>query len=696
MRERFALRVVGSVLLLVGPVTVAAGQVPEPAEITVGEVASSPFGISFDRPWRFHHGDDLRWADPTLDDSGWELVVPQMPPGKLPRDGWTGVGWFRRHLLVREGLWGRPLDMALVASGIAEVYLDGELLYRTGDLVGGEAPEVTAPVRGPRKFVFSARTDHLLAVRYTYAALRESQPPGGEIGFTVSLGEMEATWAKSAIQRTRTMFGVVITLLVFVALLHFALYFFYRKARANLFYALWMVSFTIIMFRDFIYGQPTRPPWAEPLNRFLSPSPVIAILLGLFTYYAVKDSLFPRTWIAFTAAAAVLIPLFFLIPEQLTNWLWILYLAAMLGEIVRVERKGRAEKQRRVTTFLAGMGVFTVFAALQALINFGVIPPIAGFRAVYPFGVLASILTMSLSLARSFALTSLHLDRRLIEVQALSGQLLEQERAAHANDLRARLLEAENARKTKELEEGRALQLSMLPTGLPEVEGLDVAMAMSTASEVGGDYYDFRVDPDGSLVIAIGDATGHGVAAGTMVTAVKALFAAFEGQRSLVTMLAECDRVLRGMHLRHVQMCLAVARVTPRSVAVSSAAMPPVLIHRAVTGRVEELGSGGLPLGGRLSPTYPECHAPLSPGDTLLLATDGFAEALDPDGNALGFERAAETLRDAANAPAREVIDRLMVTVAAWRRSREQSDDITFVVVRVGVSDRETPSAMTR
>ena len=73
----------------------------------------------------------------------------------------------------------------------------------------------------------------------------------------------------------------------------------------------------------------------------------------------------------------------------------------------------------------------------------------------------------------------------------------------------------------------------------------------------------------------------------------------------------------------------------------------------------------------------------LSPGDTLLLATDGFAEALDPDGNSLGFERVADALRDAANASSKAVVERLMAKAAAWRGSREQTDDITFVVVRV-------------
>src|ERR1039458_1620997 len=185
MRGRFALRVAAFVLLLVGRVTVAAGQVPGAAEITVGGVASAPFGISFDRPWRFQPGDDLHWADPALDDSGWELVVPQMPPGNLPRDGWAGVGWFRRHLLVQEGLWGRPLDMALVASGVAEVYLDGKILYRTGDFVGPKAPEVTPSARAPGSSSFrpGPSISSRCATHTRRCANRSCRPEGSDSRF---------------------------------------------------------------------------------------------------------------------------------------------------------------------------------------------------------------------------------------------------------------------------------------------------------------------------------------------------------------------------------------------------------------------------------------------------------------------------------------------------------------------------------
>jgi sigma-B regulation protein RsbU (phosphoserine phosphatase) len=110
--------------------------------------------------------------------------------------------------------------------------------------------------------------------------------------------------------------------------------------------------------------------------------------------------------------------------------------------------------------------------------------------------------------------------------------------------------------------------------------------------------------------------------------------------------------------------------------------MPPLLIHRAGTGEVEELGAGGLPVGAKLAGSWPEERAALAPGDTLLFASDGFAELLDPADNALGFEAAVAAFRSAAGAPIRELIDKLLARVADWRGVREQADDVTFVAVR--------------
>ncbi len=685
MRMTAPFRLVAFTLLLRAGAAGAVGQGPTPAQLNPQSFEGGN-SIELTKAWRFHPGDDPSWAEATFDDTGWELVDPRMPPGKLPREAWPGIGWFRRHLSVEPSLWGKPLAMTLVQAGAAEVYLDGALLSRFGTVGARGKPEVPFEGRDPRVAVFSARIEHVIAVRYSCASAQSLNRSGFGIGFVLAIADANPAIAERAanVRRSSLLQATFTALAVFLALLHLALYWFYRRMRENLFYALCMAAFAVIVFCDFQSAHTSSAAGLLLLRRLSTSSVFAAILFGLLAFYAVRTKPFPRTWKAFTVVGAALMVASLFEPDPFAGLVWYLYFAAMMGEIVRVEMSRRTIAREGSGTLLVGLVILAGAIGLQVLINLEVISPIGGVRNVYIVGMLGLAMTLSLSLARTLARTSLHLERRLVEVETLSGQILEQERVAHANELERRLLEAESTRKSRELEEGRALQLSMLPLSVPEVDGLDMAVAMTTATEVGGDYYDFHSGPDGSLVIAIGDATGHGVAAGIMVTAVKAVLATIGGEQSLPTMLSECDRVVRGLNIRPLHMCLSVARVTPRSVAICSAAMPPVLICRAGSGEVEEFGVGGLPLGGRLSPVYEERTASLAPGDTLLFATDGFHEVQDPDGNELGFERAAEALHGAAGEPAGEVVEQLMAAVANWRREREQADDITFVVVRVG------------
>lgn len=80
------------------------------------------------------------------------------------------------------------------------------------------------------------------------------------------------------------------------------------------------------------------------------------------------------------------------------------------------------------------------------------------------------------------------------------SKAIAQKRQAREREVERRRLEVENERRTQELEEARRLQLSMLPRHPPRVPGLDIAFRMLTATEVGGDYYDFRVGGDAALL----------------------------------------------------------------------------------------------------------------------------------------------------------------------------------------------------
>ena len=81
-------------------------------------------------------------------------------------------------------------------------------------------------------------------------------------------------------------------------------------------------------------------------------------------------------------------------------------------------------------------------------------------------------------------------------------------------------LSIEHSRKTRELEAAREMQLAMLPARLPDHPSMDICFSMTTATEVGGDYYDWTEGPDGTLTFVIADAAGHGAQAGVLVAAI--------------------------------------------------------------------------------------------------------------------------------------------------------------------------------
>ena len=204
---------------------------------------------------------------------------------------------------------------------------------------------------------------------------------------------------------------------------------------------------------------------------------------------------------------------------------------------------------------------------------------------------------------------------------------------------------------------------------------------MRTATEVGGDYYDFHLAADGGLTVAIGDATGPGARAGTMVTAVKSLFSAYAADQGLAEFLAQASAAVKRMDLGRMAMALTVARLEGRRLRLASAGMPPPLLYRADRGRVEEIAVEGMPLGG-LQFAYRETELEVSPGDTLLLMSDGFPELVGAAGDPLGYSRVAELYAETATAAPDEMIARLERAVDDWAGEAGLSDDVTFVVLR--------------
>jgi sigma-B regulation protein RsbU (phosphoserine phosphatase) len=243
-------------------------------------------------------------------------------------------------------------------------------------------------------------------------------------------------------------------------------------------------------------------------------------------------------------------------------------------------------------------------------------------------------------------------------------------------------IEAENEQRAKELEEARQLQLSMLPKRMPQLPHVEIAAVMKTATEVGGDYYDFHVGADGTLTIAIGDATGHGLKAGTVVAATKVLFNHLAGQPDLVATLDQASRALKQMNMRSLFMALTLVKLKGDRLQCGVAGMPPILIYRAATGTIEEVPLRGAPLGGLSSYDYRRAELTLALNDTLLLLSDGLPERFNAAGAMFGYEAIKELLLAHASAPPQMIVERLLQAGDEWAAGNPAGDDMTFVALR--------------
>ncbi|HEY8020489.1 MAG TPA: PP2C family protein-serine/threonine phosphatase [Thermoanaerobaculia bacterium] len=233
-----------------------------------------------------------------------------------------------------------------------------------------------------------------------------------------------------------------------------------------------------------------------------------------------------------------------------------------------------------------------------------------------------------------------------------------------------------------ELEVARELQADLLPQAAPQLAGWRFAHSYRTAVEVGGDYYDFTPLPDGRLALAVGDASGHGMAAGLVMAIANAVLkTALDLDPAPAAVAALLNRTLCRTGTRRTFLSLFYALLDPATGRLEyiGAGHPfPLLLRR--DGTIEELGKGGLPLGLRqpLAPATGE--ATLAPGDILVLFTDGLVEATDPQGErAFGFERLSALVRPGGSP--QTIHDRVLAAFDAHVGGEPLRDDLTLVVI---------------
>jgi serine phosphatase RsbU (regulator of sigma subunit) len=250
----------------------------------------------------------------------------------------------------------------------------------------------------------------------------------------------------------------------------------------------------------------------------------------------------------------------------------------------------------------------------------------------------------------------------------------------------ARLVEArlEQERLERELALASEIQQRFQPTAPPHVDGYELQGISFPCYEIGGDYYDFIEREDGRLVIALGDVSGKGTAAALLMSSLHAaIHAQSASHDSLVATISAVNRYLADNIPANRFVTLFYAELDPASGALSflnAGHNPPLIVHAA--GTVEQLASGGLPLGIKRDAEYREGRTQLQPGDVLVIYSDGVTEAVSPTGEEFGATRLYEVVSRNVEASAAGIRDRIESSLTRFAQGTSAADDITLVIVK--------------
>ena len=290
-----------------------------------------------------------------------------------------------------------------------------------------------------------------------------------------------------------------------------------------------------------------------------------------------------------------------------------------------------------------------------------------------------------------FDLESPELDaftKRDVEILTL---LASQAAVAIENARLYQALRENEARMEKELRFAQRVQAALLPTELPKrLKTVDIAATFDPARELGGDFHDFLLPDQNTLVVAVGDVSGKGVPA-----ALYGVFAAelvrsrtfrrkyLPERSSPAGVLSSINAILNQRQLEeyYCTLCYTIIDLKRRLLTLANSGLPyPV---RCTGGSCAQIELPGVPLGAFLGSTYDELTLPLKAGDVYVFCSDGVFETFDAQGREFGAQRLIEVVERHRDGTARQIVDAIATAVHAFRGDAPQTDDMTAVAVRI-------------
>jgi len=676
-----------------------------------------------DRFWKYHRGDDIKWADPAFDDKKWQLLDPRLKVKDLKPGLFENIGWFRIHLDVDTAILNTTVALMLAQDGASEIYLDGKLIHRFGKVhpKNPDKEERYNPLFLPFDIRFEDSARHVLAIRYSNCdAIANDED--GTIGFYMKLGHFSKniTWHYINSTITTIIFVFYFTFFLALGFLHLTLFLYYKANRSNLYYSIFAFTFGTTFLCIVIqqsYLDPDTAGTFEYIMTFLSNFYEPALLAMLYSIFLKKiPKLFWIWLVAFLIEFMSNISGFFEIP-----YYGILLTLAFVIESFRMIIVSIVKK--REGAWIIGSGIiFTVaFFALYVILAlmghaefFNTQEGILGiFVLIFVvYATLSIPASMTIYLARDFARTSKNLEKKLVEVEDLSAKSLEQEKE------KQQILANQNVVLEQQVKE-RTLEISHQKEIIEEknkdiTDSINYAKriqdATLTAKEVkhrifpnafvlfkpkdivSGDFYWFG-EKNGSKLIAACDCTGHGVPGALMSMIGNNVLNQLVNERGLT----EPDAILNELH-EEVRKTLKqgednstkdgmdvamLSFMSPTEVEYAGAQRPLWVIRN---GQLEETKATKISIGGQAledGVKFIKHSFTFQSGDLLYIFSDGYADQFNNQEKKLMTRKFKEILLSIQHLSMPEQEKYLDDFIENWKGNLEQTDDILVIGIRI-------------
>lgn len=239
-------------------------------------------------------------------------------------------------------------------------------------------------------------------------------------------------------------------------------------------------------------------------------------------------------------------------------------------------------------------------------------------------------------------------------------------------------------RMERELELATEIQQRFQPSAPPKLEGYEFQGISFSCYEIGGDYYDFIPLEGGRMLIALGDVSGKGTAAALLMSSLHAaMHGQFTANRSLQDSITAVNRYLAENTPANRFVTLFVAALDPSTGTLRyiNAGHNPPLVGRT-DGTIEQLASGGFPLGILPTAEFEVGETHLNPGEALVVYSDGVSEANNLAQEEFGVDRLADVVRRNLASSAAGLRDRVESALSSFTQTAPANDDITLVIAK--------------